>query len=161
MDCNLYYGDSERELSAGAGTYTGGKIPGEGGTVLIAGHTGTYFRDFESAQLGADIAIETRYGTYHYTISDMRVVEETDASAYDLAADEENIILYTCYPFGQLSTTPYRYFIYGTPVSGPQIEQEAGAMNTKQHVLLRAAQLVLCCAAALAALLLSLEATLF
>ncbi len=34
-------------------------------------------------------------------------------------------------------------------------------MNTKQHVLLRAAQLVLCCAAALAALLLSLEATLF
>ncbi len=125
VDCNLYYGDSERELSAGAGTYTGGKIPGEGGTVLIAGHTGTYFRDFESAQLGADIAIETRYGTYHYTISDMRVVEETDASAYDLAADEENIILYTCYPFGQLSTTPYRYFIYGTPVSGPQIEQEA------------------------------------
>ena len=41
VDCNLYYGDSERELSAGAGTYTGGKIPGEGGTVLIAGHTGT------------------------------------------------------------------------------------------------------------------------
>lgn len=34
-------------------------------------------------------------------------------------------------------------------------------MNTKQRILLRAAQLVLCCAAALAALLLSLEATLF
>ena len=97
-------------VSAQATTYL---ALGTGGT------SGTYYA------LGADIAIETRYGTYHYTISDMRVVEETDASAYDLAADEENIILYTCYPFGQLSTTPYRYFIYGTPVSGPQIEKEA------------------------------------
>ena len=46
VDCDVYYGDSETEFSKGAGTYKGAKIPGEGGTILMGGHTGTYFRDF-------------------------------------------------------------------------------------------------------------------
>ena len=71
VDCDLYYGDSEAQMSKGAGTYTGAHIPGENGTILLAGHTGTFFRDFESAEIGADIQIETRYGTYHYEIVNM------------------------------------------------------------------------------------------
>ena len=120
VDCDLYYGDSEAQMSKGAGTYTGAHIPGENGTILLAGHTGTFFRDFESAEIGADIQIETRYGTYHYEIVNMQPAEATDETAYDLTREEENIILYTCYPFGQLSPTPYRYFIYGEFVSGPE-----------------------------------------
>ncbi len=121
VDCDIYYGDSDAQLNAGAGIYMGqgGKLPGEGGTVLAAGHTGTYFRDFESAELGADITLDLSYGEYHYEIVDMQVVEATDTTTYDLNATEENLILYTCYPFGQLSPTPYRYFIYGKFVSGP------------------------------------------
>lgn len=122
VDTPLYYGDWEKQLSKGAGTYTGAKIPGQNGTVLLAGHTGTYFRDFENAQIGADIEVETRYGTYHYKISDMKVAREDDTTAYDLTKDEENIILYTCYPFGELKPTPYRYFIYGEFVSGPELQ---------------------------------------
>lgn len=119
--CDIYYGDADAQLNAGAGIYMGqgGKLPGEGGTVLVAGHTGTYFRDFESAEIGADITLKLSYGEYHYEIVDMRVVEATDSTAYDLDAAEENIILYTCYPFGQLTPTPHRYFIYGKFVSGP------------------------------------------
>ena len=130
VDCDLYYGDSEAQMSKGAGTYTGAHIPGENGTILLAGHTGTFFRDFESAEIGADIQIETRYGTYHYEIVNMQPAEATDETAYDLTREEENIILYTCYPFGQLSPTPYRYFIYGEFVSGPEISdgtQDAAA----------------------------------
>lgn len=51
----------------------------------------------------------------------MAVVEETDTSAYDLDADTENIILYTCYPFGILTRTTQRYFVYGDLVSGPAV----------------------------------------
>ena len=123
VDCNLYYGDTESELALGAGTYRQTYVPGENGTVLIAGHTGTFFRDFESAALGADICIETRWGTYHYEIADMRVFNKNDASAYDLDADVENVLLYTCYPFGQIELTDERYMIYGRFVSGPLLEE--------------------------------------
>lgn len=122
VDCALYYGDSEVQFAGGAGTYTGACIPGEGGSILIGGHTGTYFRDFESAELGADICVETRWGTYHYEITDMQVIRYDDPEAYDLEAAEENILLYTCYPFGQITPTEYRYMIYGSFVSGPLIE---------------------------------------
>lgn len=130
VDCDLYYGDSEAQMSKGAGTYTGAHIPGENGTVLLAGHTGSFFRDFESAEIGADIQIETRYGTYHYEIVDMQPAKATDETAYDLTREEENIILYTCYPFGQLTPTPYRYFIYGEFVSGPEISDGTQAGST-------------------------------
>ena len=121
VDCNLYYGDSETQFSGGAGTYTGACVPGQNGAILIGGHTGTYFRDFESAELGADICIETRWGTYHYEITDMQVIRYDDPSAYDLTVDEETVYLYTCYPFGQIAPTSYRYMLYGKLISGPVI----------------------------------------
>ena len=121
VNCTIYYGDDDPELDAGAGIYPGGKIPGEGGTILVAGHTATYFRDFEHAQNGAIITVTTDYGEYRYEITDMRVASDTDTTAYDLDADTENIILYTCYPLGQVAVTDLRYFIYGKLISGPSL----------------------------------------
>lgn len=121
VDCDVYWGDSEAQFSLGAGIYTGSHIPGEGGTILMGAHTGTYFRDLESVTEGADITFTTDYGEYHYTVTRMAVVEETDTTAYDLDADTENIILYTCYPFGILTRTTQRYFVYGDLVSGPAV----------------------------------------
>lgn len=121
VDCDVYYGDSDTEFEKGAGTYKGAKIPGEGGTILMGAHTNTYFRDFESAQIGADVTFVTDYGEYHYTITDMRVSTDTDTTAYDLEADEENLIMYTCYPFGTTNYTDERFFVYCDYVSGPTI----------------------------------------
>lgn len=121
VDCTLYYGDGNAQLNAGAGTYTGACIPGEDGTILVAGHTGTYFRDFASLQEGADIEIETYYGTFHYEVTGMQPALATDSAAYDLTATPENIILYTCYPLGQVAPTEWRYFVYGKLTSGPRI----------------------------------------
>lgn len=123
VDCTLYYGDASEQLHAGAGIWAGGHIPGQGSTVLVAGHTNTFFRDLESVEEGDDIAVETRYGEYHYRVTGMRVAMEDDTSAYDLDAAEENIILYTCYPFGQITVTPQRYFVYGEYVSGPMLKE--------------------------------------
>lgn len=125
IDCNLFYGDSAVELSSGAGTYAGASIPGQGSTTLIAGHTGTYFRDFERIQKGTMISIETRYGKYRYEVTDIRIAEENDTSAYDLNASEDNLILYTCYPFGQISPTTQRCFVYAKFVSGPTILEDS------------------------------------
>lgn len=121
VDCEVYYGDSETQFSKGAGVSMGSCIPGEGSTVMIGAHTGTYFRDLESVVEGADITITTDYGEYHYTVARCAVVEETDTTAYDLDAEEENIILFTCYPFGILTRTTQRYLVYGDFVSGPSV----------------------------------------
>lgn len=123
VDCALYYGDDDPELNAGAGTYTDACIPGEDGTILIAGHTGTYFRDFVSLQVGADIEIETYYGTFHYEVTGMQPALATDSAAYDLTATPENIILYTCYPLGKVAPTDWRYFVYGKLTSGPLLAE--------------------------------------
>ena len=121
VDCDVYYGDSETEFSKGAGTYKGAKIPGEGGTILMGGHTGTYFRDFESVEVGDEVTFTTYYGEYHYVVTGTRVATDTDTTAYDLDATEENLIMYTCYPFGIINPTDERFFVYCDLVSGPSV----------------------------------------
>lgn len=48
----------------------------------------------------------------------MKVASDTDTTAYDLDADEENLIMYTRYP-SALTYTDQRYRIYCDYVSGP------------------------------------------
>lgn len=121
VDCDLYYGDSEAEFDKGAGLYTGTGIPGEGRTIISGAHTNTYYRDLESVEEGDEILISTRYGEYRYRVTGMQVATDTDTTAYDLNADHENLVLYTCYPFGATQYTEQRYFVYGELVEGPAI----------------------------------------
>ena len=124
--CNLYYGDGSAQLHTGAGSSVYGQLPGQGGAVLIGGHTSTWFRDVESAQLGADITVETRYGEYHYKIVDMQIIEAEAFGQEQLeAAPADSLFLYTCYPFGQPLQTPYRYMIFAEYVSGPAVVNSA------------------------------------
>ncbi len=125
VECNLYYGDRKSELHAGGGTFAGAQIPGQGGVTLVGAHTGTYFRDLESAQVGADVTVETTYGEYHYVIDKMEVVKAEEFGQAQLDEQpRESLLLYTCYPFGQVSLTPERYMVYCTYVSGPRIVDE-------------------------------------
>ena len=45
-----------------------------------------------------------------------------------LSRTDENLILYTCYPFDSLGYTPFRFFVYADYVSGPAltIAQQGG-----------------------------------
>lgn len=127
VNCNLYFGDGDAELNAGAGTFTGAQIPGQGGVTLVGAHTGSYFRDLESVQLGADVTVETKYGTYHYVVTDMQIVNAAEYGMDDLfASPAESLLLYTCYPFGQLTVTPQRYMVTAEYVSGPVLIDSTG-----------------------------------
>ena len=119
MDCALYWGDSESQFSRGAGCRAESDcvLPGENGTVLIGAHTGTYFSDLGSVQLGAMIHLETDWGDFTYQVTDMQVILETDIDKVRLGATEPSVILYTCYPFGILTHTTQRYAVYADPVS--------------------------------------------
>lgn len=122
VDCDVYYGDGNSQFKQGAGQYIGSKLPGFGGTILIAAHKTTYFMDLKSVKAGDIIQIQTGYGAYEYTVREMKIVDPNDKSAYDLSADKENLILYTCYPFNMMGFSKQRYFVYADYTSGPQVD---------------------------------------
>lgn len=119
VDAPVFYGDSPKQLNQGVGTYSYGYLPGQQRTILMAAHTNTWFSDLGSAEIGSIITVKTHYGTYEYKIVDTQVKDYQDTTAYDFSRTDENIILYTCYPFGTIGFTTERYFVYGEYVSGP------------------------------------------
>lgn len=122
IDANLFFGDGDVSLRNGVGIYGGSFIPGYGKTILVAGHNNTYFNGLKYAEKGQKVVIKTSYGNYEYEITDTAVKSMTDSSAYDLSADYENLVMYTCYPFDELGLTSKRYFVYAKYLSGPRID---------------------------------------
>ena len=122
VDCALYWGDSETQFSRGAGCRAESDcvLPGENGTVFIGGHTGSYFSDLGSTQIGSIIHLETDWGDFTYQVTDMQVILETDVDKVRLNATEPSVILYTCYPFGILTHTTQRYAVYADPVNADE-----------------------------------------
>ena len=95
-------------------------LPGENGTDFIGAHTGTYFADLGSCQIGAIIHLDTDWGDFTYQITDMQVILETDIDKVRWGATEPSCILYTCYPFGILTHTTQRYAVYAAPVNADE-----------------------------------------
>lgn len=122
VDCGLYLGDDEAEFSRGASCRAESDcvLPGENGTVFIGAHTGTYFADLGSCQIGAIIHLDTDWGDFAYQITDMQVILETDIDKVRWGASEPSCILYTCYPFGILTHTIQRYAVYAAPVNADE-----------------------------------------
>ena len=112
VDAPVYYGDTNKILNAGVGTYKDDSrvgIPGEGKTILLAGHNNTFFNDLQHAEAGA-------------TVTGTEILDYQDETAYDFTRTDENLILYTCYPFDALGFTPNRFFVYAKYVSGPVLD---------------------------------------
>lgn len=126
LQTNVYWGDDSEMLRDGVGTYLGSGIPGNNRTMLLGGHNTTVFSILEAIQPGDIVTFTTTYGIYQYQITEMKVLDSKDGSAYDLSAKTEQLVLYTCYPFSTLGSTNQRYFVYGTKVLGPELVQEGG-----------------------------------
>lgn len=122
IENRLFFGDGEIALRNGVGIYNGSFIPGYGRTILVAGHNNTYFNGLKYAEPGQKVIIRTSYGNYEYEITKTAVKKSTDTSAYDLTADYENLVMYTCYPFDELGLTSQRFFVYAKLVSGTAID---------------------------------------
>ncbi len=120
----VYFGDRGNILKKGAGQYNGSFLPGEGETILIGAHDTTYFKKLENVKKGQTFEFTTEYGIYEYKVKDIKIVDEDKYDeAYDLSADKESLVLYTCYPFGKLKgTKEKRMFVYLDKVTGPDIQ---------------------------------------
>jgi sortase A len=113
LSAPLYYGDSDAVLEKGAGQYPLSGLPGEGIPILISSHDVTYFAPLEQIKIGDIITISTDYGDFEYKVNDTKIADKDDSTAFDLLQNKEQLILYTCYPFGQLiGERTDRFFVY-------------------------------------------------
>lgn len=95
----------------------GSVFPGEEGTVLIGAHDTTYFKELENVRVSDRITLQTTYGLFEYEVNDITIVE---GSEFALDSAEELLVLYTCYPYGDVANERNQKIIYTcTKVSGP------------------------------------------
>jgi sortase A len=113
MRVPLYYGDSDAVLEKGAGHYIASGLPGEGRQILIGGHDSIYFAPLAGIEIGDIVSVNTNYGNFKYQVTETRIADAKDTTTYSLLENGEKLILYTCYPFGELvGERNERFFVY-------------------------------------------------
>ncbi len=122
VDCDVYYGDTKKILKKGPGQSTASMLPGFGSTTLVAAHVTTHFNGLQNVKIGDTIYYATSWGAYEYKVNDIQIVKATEAmKLFDLGAKQDNLALYTCYPFNSVAFRSERYFVLAEFVSGPKI----------------------------------------
>ncbi|MBR3162066.1 MAG: class D sortase [Bacilli bacterium] len=100
VDVVLYHGESLKILKYGLGHHAGSYFPGEGGTILIAGHnTFGMFYNLPKIKIGDNILVRTLYGDYSYKVIKTDI-KEASVLTKEIKVNnkEEILVLYTCYP---------------------------------------------------------------
>lgn len=116
------YGDTEAALRKGVGQFIGSTIVGYGGTTMACAHVNRQFKNLHKTNVGDMIQIRTSYGVYTYEVKYVGVHDASDDSIYDLAREDENLVLYTCYyQYTALGSVKKRFFVCADYVSGPMI----------------------------------------
>jgi sortase A len=95
-------GVSGRQLAKGPGHYPTTALPGEHGTVGIAGHRTTYlapFRHIDALKLGDRIVIRMPYGRFTYTVEGKIVVSPSNTRSLR-GVRHDRLALTTCHPPG-------------------------------------------------------------
>ena len=93
-------GTDAETLKTGPGHYLGTALPGQRGTVALAGHRTTYlapFRHVDRLARGDPIVFTTPYGRFRYAVEDVRVVSP-DAVEVLRRVRHDRLVLTTCHP---------------------------------------------------------------
>jgi LPXTG-site transpeptidase (sortase) family protein len=94
-------GISANVLQFGPGHYPQTKLPGQPGTVAIAGHRVTHTRPFLRINLlraGDLIVIRTSWGTFRYSVYAMRIVRPTAVWVLMRHSRTPRLVLTACHP---------------------------------------------------------------
>ena len=93
-------GTEAGDLRKGPGHYPATPLPGQRGTVAIAGHRTTYgapFRNIDKVRPGDQVAITMPYGRFTYRVERTRIVKPTDVWVTQRVS-YDRLILSACHP---------------------------------------------------------------
>lgn len=119
----LLYGATPKCLYHGAGQRPQSGMPGFHRPTMIGGHTIPFFQNLGHIEAGDNITITTHYGKFTYEVTHTNVILANDTSAYDLTKNEEQLILFTCYPLDGIGEKEERLLVYADKVKGPEARE--------------------------------------
>jgi sortase A len=93
-------GTGTADLRAGPGHYPATPLPGQRGTVAIAGHRTTYgapFHDLDDLERGDRIELVMPYGRFEYRVERTRIVAPTATWVTDRVG-HDRLVLSACHP---------------------------------------------------------------
>lgn len=111
IEVGVYQGDTEKEFRLGAGHFLGSFMPGQDGNIVLAAHRTSYFRHFEDLKAGDQVEFETTYGLFTYQVREIQILEKKDFDLITAETDQEQLTMYTCYPFTYIGNAPERYVV--------------------------------------------------
>jgi sortase A len=129
LDAFVVRGTAPDDLKRAPGLLDATALPGERGTVAIAGHRTTYgapFRHIDRLRRGDRIAVTMPYGTFRYTVEGTRIVDPGDVSVLR-AAGRRRLVLSACHP---LFSAARRIVVYAAPV---RVGRTARALKRDAH----------------------------
>lgn len=115
IDLNLpvYYGASYTILKSGIAHDDTSYFPGEGGSIIMAGHNfKSFLANLPKARKGDIIELDTNYGIFKYKISNTKIVNENDVDEVPVQKEKEVLMLYTCWPINNIGHASERYVVY-------------------------------------------------
>jgi sortase A len=96
----FFEGTDTATLQHGPGHYKVTPLPGEPGTVAIAGHRTTYlapFRNINEIEDGDEIRLEMPYGAFNYVVEKHEIVDPEDTQIIN-PVGYDRLVLTACHP---------------------------------------------------------------
>jgi len=100
-DYAVVEGTDLKTLRAGPGHYPKTPLPGQGGTIGVAGHRTTYgapFRSIDKLDPGDEIVMDMPYGKLTYEVEKRQIVPPTALWITDRVPGRERLVLSACHP---------------------------------------------------------------
>lgn len=118
IELPIYYGSTYGILKSGIAHDESSYFPGEGGSVIMAGHNfKTFLANLPKAKVGDEITVETTYGNFTYEINDTKIVKETATEEVPVQKEKEILMIYTCWPINNIGHASQRYVVYANLVN--------------------------------------------
>lgn len=111
LDAVFLNGIDTATLQRGPGHYPDTSLPGEPGTVAIAGHRTTYlapFRDIADIEIGDEITLQMPYGSFVYRVTRTEIVTPDRIDVIEDVAYPQ-LVLSACHP---LYSAAERYIVF-------------------------------------------------
>ena len=103
-------------LYSGPGHYPGTVWPGDQGTVGVAAHN-VFWINFPELKAHDEIDLQTRYGTFKYSVTGSKIVNPNDRTVLVSHAPGYNLVLTTCWPLWAGAFATQRYIIFAVQYS--------------------------------------------